>query len=129
MAGGGKAGVLRQFLGSGSHTRVDGADQEREQAEVWIYDGQSGTPRFRLPGHTAGARDLALAPGGSRLAAFFPDDDAISVWDLKTKQKVATLSNFSLSVVGMFLADDGKLLVNDWKELTVWDLTRTKVEP
>jgi len=102
--------------------------QELEQAELWIYDGPSGNPLYRLHGRdTAEPDELVFAPSGSRLAGMF-FDHSISVWDLKTKQIIVTFTGFCGSVVGMFFPDDDTLLVSDWRNLTVWDLTRIEVD-
>jgi WD40 repeat protein len=80
-----------------------------ERNELVVCDRDTGEERFRLAGHTAAVRCVAVLPGGKRLAS--ADGEEVFVWDLESR---TVLHRFKVThrwhVGAMAWRPDGKQL-------------------
>ncbi len=75
-----------------------------------------------------GIKSIAWSPDGSRLAAANPYEPAINVWDVRTREVVATLKGHTNYVRDVAWSRDGHRLVSAGQDhaLRVWDVATWK---
>lgn len=121
--------TLKQYL------FIDWREQSEEQyAKLLVAcrplvadETTASLPIHVLEAHDAFVWGVAVTPGGER-AASGSADSTIKVWDLQSRNQIATLKGHFAGVPGVALTADGKWLVSGSHDRSVrlWDLRSKK---
>jgi WD40 repeat protein len=112
------------FLAAGGTSQVG----DKAAPRVKLYELPAGKPRGPALEHVANVYALAFTPDGKLLAAggdkLGEDPPAVTVWDVATGQKHATLKGPEAPVKTLAFSPDGKLLASGgWDHTTrLWDV-------
>ena len=109
--------------------------EEPHDQETVVWDAAAGRELLVLP--TGGLYDLAISPGGKRLATntwtgVGHQGEArfctVKVWDLETGRQLLALNHDQKGAVianyrKLLFSPDGKRIINCQADLTVWDIS------
>ncbi|HUP20432.1 MAG TPA: WD40 repeat domain-containing protein, partial [Gemmatimonadota bacterium] len=76
-----------------------------------LWDIGSGTRIVTLGGHLKGVHSVAFSPDGHRLLTASGDQEAVKIWDVATRQEVATLPGEGSLMGGAAVSADGSVIV------------------
>ncbi len=87
-----------------------------------VFDLESGTVAYTLPGHEAVTEAIAFSPDGRQLATG-DNDGVVILWDAATRQPLATFPHDG-KVHAVAFSPDGQRLATAGEngKLTVWDI-------
>jgi WD40 repeat protein len=92
-----------------------------------LWNPTDGT-EVPLTGHTGPVLDVALSPDG-RTAATASVDQTVIIWDLATRQPLATLAGHAAIINGVSFSPDGRLLATAGHDnlVKLWDTATGQV--
>lgn len=95
---------------------------------LWLYDVKTGDETGLLTNPPGQVKSLAFSSDGNTLAIGGYSNKVIQFWDLKTKNKIKTLSleNIYKPLQGLFLDGTTLLSLNDQPTLTYWNVETGK---
>ena len=95
-----------------------------DNAEVILWDAQSGRRLKPFKGHHGTVWSLAFSPDGKTLATS-SDDSVAKLWDVKSGEEMATLRGHGLLVTTVDFAPDGATLATGSfdKQVKLWPTT------
>jgi WD40 repeat protein len=113
----GRLGVFQVALSSDTKYLVAGS----EYGLVSLWNVSDGSRIDVLKGHLRGVHSVAFLPDGQRFLSFSGDAEALKLWDIATRQEVATLpGDGSLLTSPRISADGSVIAVASSKGLHVW---------
>ena len=89
---------------------------------VWeLGEGEEGTVKHTLRGHTDSVRCISLSPCGRRIFSA-STDTTVMEWDMVTGQLIRVLEGHEKGVLSVTCSDDGRFIVSGgWdQKLIVW---------
>jgi len=100
-----------------------GVPEDKDSADVFLWDLASGKIRTRLKGHTGGISSLIFSPDGQLLASA-GRDNTVRLWDVATGKQRAVCQAHSDQVLCVAFSPDGKALASGGADNTakVWDI-------
>ena len=131
------AHVTTDANGRAERTFTLGPDLVGNTVEVTIAEHESVTfyavgnsPSYitALEGHADGVRAVSFSPDGTLLASGggegFQEDGTVKLWDVATKQNIATLYGHTGAINSVAFSPDGKTLASGSRDGTVklWDV-------
>ncbi|MBC8481939.1 MAG: WD40 repeat domain-containing protein [Planctomycetes bacterium] len=92
---------------------------------IWLYDATVLPPKpiTLLEGHTKGVTSISFSPDGSLLASG-SDDNTIRLWNVESRESIATLEGHTDDVNSVSFSPDGSLLASGSNDGTIklWDV-------
>ena len=87
-----------------------------------LWNAAKWTRMDVLRGHLLGVHDLAFSPDSQRLATASARNEAIKIWDVASRQEVATLAGDGTLFNRVTFSPDGRLLtaINSQGEAHIW---------
>ena len=88
---------------------------------VFAWSLDTAKELWQLPAHESKINDLVVSEKHLITAS---EDKSIKVWDIETRELLATLSEHTLAVQSLAISDDGKTLISGGSDTTVkiWNL-------
>jgi tRNA A-37 threonylcarbamoyl transferase component Bud32 len=96
---------------------------------VHLWDPDSGAERASFVGDPLGVRALAFLPDSRTLASAGTGDKDVKLWNVDTRERVATLSGYENPGLNLAVSRDGRLLATGSRDgiVKVWDVPAARL--
>jgi WD40 repeat protein len=93
-----------------------------EYGTTTLWNAANGSLVEVLKGHLKGVHSVAFSPDGKRLFTLSGEEETVKIWDVATRQEVATLPASGSLFGDTRLSDDGNTITSiNWRgDLHVW---------